>query len=237
MASQPPSESLAVEHPPLNAMWLERLPLELLQMILSELDCLSSLDSAVLTCRKLWKVGASSQVVKNVLFRKLDHDHVRSQAMAAWQIKQLPQPAPRKEFLSYLDSFLTSGNQSVSTLSLTIKNAKEIEQFNLKICDLTMSLVDDCMPGNYMRNRNSSAKTPATSAEMIRIQRAFYLAEIYYTLFPPSSGDQSNSLIADFWSRLAAWEIEILACIHNYLFRQVAQGTYICTPKQRGRLY
>lgn len=239
MASQSPFESRAVDNPSSNGMCLERLPLELLQSILSELDGISSLDSAVLTCRKLWKAGTSSQVVKNVLFGQLDNHHVRSQAIATWKIRQLPKPAPRQEFLKHLDSFLTSDNQCASTLSLTIKDANEIEQLNLTVCDLTASLIHDCIEGDYLRDSDPNAETPASSAEEIRIQRAFYLAETYYTLFQSPSDDRSNSLmqVEDFWSRLAAWEIEILACIHNFLFRQVAQGIYISPLKQRGTLH
>ena len=167
---------------------LERLPLELLQIILSNLESLSSLKSAVLTCHTLWRAGNSGQAVKNILFTKLDAEGVRYQAIATWQIRQLPVSAPRLEYFQHLDHLLKSNHRNAPPLSLTIRDAESIIIFN----DVVEHLAEDfifealkhirCSFGNQDDSSDDSnganidlhpSEWRPTSGELSRVNRGF----------------------------------------------------------------
>lgn len=185
-------------------------------MILSELDSIVSLKSAVLTCNKIWRAGTANQVAKIVLFRQLDENSVRAQALATWHIRRLPQPAPESQTFHYLMCFLASEIECPSLPSLTLTDAGEIERLSLAICDLSTDFIQDCL-SELLRvfkhtDSDQDYTNSATSTEKTRIQRAFYLAEMYYTTsWPPLDRRTVTMRPANFWECLAAWEIEILA--------------------------
>ena len=216
---------------------LQSLPLELLQLILSELN-LEDLKVALLTCHTFWKIGSSSQTVKNILFKQLDAEDVRNQAIATWQIRESAPLASRQEHLGYLDTFLKSRRHTFQGLSFTIRDAKRIGDFQHAVRQLTRRFINECLANagvlfddeqpksdlsdnqDFDSDEIPPSKWQETTDEICRVMRAFYLTDAYYSTFT-RHGDNSSIHPQDFLCHLAAWEIEALVCTHSFLYRRI----------------
>ena len=100
-----------------------------------------------------------------------------------------------------------------------------VHSFATKFASAALSRVPSCS-GLQLEH------SPSTQQELERIERALYRFEIYCNLFPPSrsmeseiaSGDSAAMQYEAFFSRFAPWENEQLACIYDFLVREVSPG-------------
>ncbi|MCJ1249618.1 hypothetical protein MMC30_006844 [Trapelia coarctata] len=72
----------------------------------------------------------------------------------------------------------------------------------------------------------TASPNQASPMEMHRIQRAFYRFELYCNLFRSRKGFREERFSAQeqrdhFFAKFCPWEIEQLACIHDYLFERL----------------
>ncbi|KAI1213130.1 uncharacterized protein F4807DRAFT_312305 [Annulohypoxylon truncatum] len=205
---------------------LERLPPELIRAILSELDSLDTLHCAVLSCRVLWYCfsGNSSGISTRIVFNHLDPCDVRPEALAALQASSLPGPT-----ISLVREFcaLHLSNRHVdSGISVTIAEAAAIA----KLQSTVSRLADEFVKTNIRKlptpthGEQTSLSLEPSKSEKRRIMRALYAIEIFYNLFRKTtmSDEGVGQCMNEFLLNFAPWEIEQIACVHEFLFLHIS---------------
>ncbi|KAK9434900.1 hypothetical protein VB005_09689 [Metarhizium brunneum] len=201
---------------------IERLSVELLQMVLLELPDVSSLRAAALSCPLLYEVflDAETTITTQVLLKQID-DSVLPEAELAFLSSSLHH-GPEPEYQHGLVDFITQNLRQRPTppRSWSLQKALQLERLHLCVSELTQKFVHTTLTTYPM----TQGECTATRLERCRIERAFYRFEIYCNLFRmlpeidvelPTHIEKKRLFIACF----APWENEQLGCIHDFLVR------------------
>ena len=235
-------------------MTLERLPPELLTLILQEVDSPVSLlrfISASPQCLKIF--SQYSELILSTIIRKTVPAPTLPHLIAGVNVPTGKDTTNenRTFFLdSYLDSpsieFPTQKEQIISMCRLwTQVSHFERRYFCAAMAELGFSYYQysalntstpSLVPSKRERcdddsvQQSPEAHTPSPS-ERIRLQRAFLRFDIYCQLFPlrppweGCSNVSSNEQFTLILSRLKPWEVEEITCVNQYL--TVLAGTYV----------
>ncbi|KAH0592215.1 hypothetical protein MHUMG1_10071 [Metarhizium humberi] len=204
---------------------IERLSVELLQMVLLELPDVSSLRAAALSCPLLYEVflHAETTITTQVLLKQID-DSVLPEAELVFLSSSLHH-GPEPEYQHSLVDFITQNLRQRPTppSSWSLQKALQLERLHLCVSELTQKFVHTTLTTYPM----TQSECTATRLERCRIERAFYRFEIYCSLFRmlpeiyaelPTHIEQKRLFFACF----APWENEQLGCIHDFLVRAVS---------------
>lgn len=202
---------------------LEQLPTELIQHILTIAPDIQSLTAAVLGGPRIYHsfLDAQVRITKEVLTRQIPkelyHDALAAEASSrqgTWTRQQA------EDFLG--DYFARDRQPFHSTLQWSLSQAIPLARLHETIEYFTDSLVFTVFAQKPCAN-------PVSRTERLRIGRNFYRFQVYCNLFQnmrmiPINADHDQR--DSYFSQFAPWEIEQLACIHDYLLGTITPGLF-----------
>ncbi|KAI1311828.1 hypothetical protein F5Y03DRAFT_342503 [Xylaria venustula] len=211
---------------------IERLPLELLQMILSALPDVVLLQTAVLSCPLFYRsfLEAESAIVTQVLFNQLDMTLLPEAIATAESACLRPHDTDPKSREAIIE-FVTRNLHQRSTLpgSWSLTKALHIGRFHFHVQAFTDMFINTTFARIPRVQSDSVATRTATRAatrqERKRVECALYRFEIYCNLFRESRNAESPIYEEQrqlFFQNFAPWENEQLGCIHDFLFEVIA---------------
>ncbi|OTB13372.1 hypothetical protein K445DRAFT_14044 [Daldinia sp. EC12] len=224
---------------PLNS--LEHLPSELLNGILASLPDVKSLVSATSSCRAMYSTFKESEsiILSSVLSNSLG---VGILPIATMTYKCSPpfysdNLAPYVLFHTleqvetletYISNFVTRLEPPTpSSIKWTMRDAIAVENYHRQVVlKLTEKFIQACraIPSPCLDIGRSLQASPPSSSEKERIARSLYHFEIFRRLFGYLGKMQDRDLhkcAMTFFSKFAPWENAQLACIHDFLARQI----------------
>ncbi|KAF2745057.1 hypothetical protein M011DRAFT_147762 [Sporormia fimetaria CBS 119925] len=201
----------------MSSPFVERLSVELKQLILCNLQDAMSLRSAALSCRALYNafVGAETVITTRVLLNQVDID-VLPAACLAWKAA-CARPGTAEDIRSFIKSHLQK--RQPADESWTLSSTLPISRLHTCVKQLSLQFMDTCLAKSP-----ALATRPPTYAETTRVERALYRFEIFVNLFHVDMQDTAprEELWRTFFSCFSPWENEQLACLHDYFVRLVA---------------
>lgn len=204
-------------------MCITKLPVELVRQTLAAVADLQALRSAVVSCPFFYRafVGAENSIVEQVLRNHISEELLPELLVAHRSSSLLP---------SSVDS--SQGRRILHDLVQQILLGR-------RTSDVKISFLEALRLGDLYTNvdffaRKFAAETlgtgplshdpfPATHAELTRIRRALCCFELFRNYFSKLWTNRSR-MYEVFLDRIAPWEIEQLACIHDFLVRAVMPG-------------
>lgn len=211
---------------------MERLPSEVIHNILSQLDGVQSLRSAILSCHWLWAVFSqdNSRIITRVIYNQLDSSDVRPEALIAWKASTLPKPPTAASSQDICKNYLSARATDLH-IPLTTDDAATITKFQFTVEKLADTFAKDTLQKLFSKHGVGLQKIEATASEKSRIMRALYRFEIFCKLFRyPVIGsirpqrEQLGKCMLQFLSQFSPWENEQLRCIYKFLFLKVSPG-------------
>lgn len=140
---------------------------------------------------------------------------------------------------SYVSSFLNL-KEAVLPISstLTMQGALQLQDLHTQVVrPLARRFIQSCakLSAPQFPLEDSLSSNPASPLEEDRIMRSLYRFEVFNKLFglftwpdEEVSDYRFKSFIRSYFSETSPWEIAQLACIHDFLAREVMTGT--CRP-------
>jgi hypothetical protein len=195
---------------------IERLSIEVIQLIMLDIADVQSLKSAALSCPSLYLAfrDAETIITTHVLSNQVGYS-VLPEAVAALQSSRLHLPTEQR-VQDFVAKYLHQ--RCLSPKSWTLRDALPVGKLHLCLSNFAMRFADTCLTRKLLRSA-----TP-TESERNRIERALYRFEIFCNLFrkPGVVSDEHQRDL--FFSNFSPWENEQLACIHDFLVQQVSPG-------------
>ncbi|GAM86199.1 hypothetical protein ANO11243_042110 [Dothideomycetidae sp. 11243] len=210
---------------------LPAVPPEILALILLQLPDLKSLHAASTSC---WAFNnalhiSRRSITEQVLCTQIGSD-VLPEAIAADETSTSTF-IPSRQSIGQLMSHLKQRRATKQPSSLD--RVHRMAHFHRTVQDLTDSFVNVVLTtaGTYP----NSTHLELTPRERQRIERGFYLFQIYCNLFANARTPWSKHRI--FFLSFAPWEVEQLSCIHDFLARLVSAvfGDVVRQDELRGR--
>ncbi|KAI0883214.1 uncharacterized protein GGS22DRAFT_168152 [Annulohypoxylon maeteangense] len=201
-----------MEHSEDRLSRLERLPVEVRSLILSESDCIATLMTTIRASPGLWRAYSQARrsITIRVLLNQLDAHDVRDEALLMMEIVQLPLMDVKEFKNSYIDDFLKPGQRFNVNLEWSeIITINKLHHTITRFADTYSKTISDTTPN------------PSVS-EMGRIMRAMYHFEIHlacarvHPMFHLAQGPNDEVAIANMdgvLRKFAPWENEQLASI------------------------
>jgi hypothetical protein len=215
---------------------LEQLPPELIQVVLSELPDIASLESAVLTGPHLYYafMDAEAQITKKVFLQQIPAELLHDTLAA--EVSSREETWRREKADDFLSQYFARDQQPFrSSLQWKLSQVLSLARLYNIINFFTTDLVSPILTQNPLSGDKevTSSWQPLSQSERNRIQCNFYRFQIYCNLFRDkkngpfhSDDDQRDNYFAHF----APWENEQLACINDYLLRIITPGLRL-SPK------
>ena len=198
---------------------IEWLSIELRQLIMSAITDVQSLKSAALSCPSLYYAFSNAETIitTHVLFNQVGCD-VPLEAVAALESSRL-RPPTKQGIQDFVAKYLRQ--RCPLPRSWTLRDALPVGKLHLSLRDFATKFANACLTKEPLRSATLTTPTPG---ERDRINRALYRFEIFCNLFRKPDvvnfEDQRNL----FFSNFSPWENEQLACIHDFLVRQISPG-------------
>jgi len=207
---------------------LECLPVELKLVLFCALPDIPSLKSLVCTASSFYHTFIDSQslIVATVLSHEV-HPDVMPEAVAVWEASII-KPWSKEQVQDFLKQYRDS-NPSPTHPSWTLSDALRFSNLHSHIRFFAADFCSSILSVHPISEVHDPAYVPPSLSELCRIQRIFYRFELYCTLYRRQSfaqksedrfsPEEQQSL---FFTKFVPWENEQLACIHDYLFRQLS---------------
>lgn len=217
------------------------MPVHLLTAILSNLDSMQSLGSAILSHSSLY--AAFKEQSTNIIYRIVQNQipsDIIPYATAVYKASQVdnrnPDDVGRILRRFFFNNVYPSGLVEHLPTDLDPAVAHALSKTHSVIDHFARGFVDDTLPltrnqlGLYRPNYNQASMT-----EIFRIHRALYRFQLYCNLRLRDQSDLCraskheialNSQTAFFFQVFSPWVNEQLACIHDYLERELSIGTF-----------
>ncbi|RSL59521.1 hypothetical protein CEP54_007236 [Fusarium duplospermum] len=157
--------------------FLERLPVEIFKLILSELDDFQSLSSAIFSCRAVHSAFTcnKSSIARRVLVNQVDIQ-VLPEAISAFEASRLhPRCAPQ-EFLDFVARHFSNRSTRDLTISGTVTELATFARLDIFVRKLALMFADDCLA---KAPAETGCDVPPTLTEKARICRALYRFETF----------------------------------------------------------
>ncbi|KAI8629243.1 hypothetical protein F5Y19DRAFT_434524 [Xylariaceae sp. FL1651] len=209
---------------------LERLPLELIRAILCQLNGLTTLRCAILSCHSVLNsfTGSSSVIATRVLLNELDSCDVRPEAMAALLASRLARPT-RSSVHEFYKAHLQKRNVEVG-IRLTLKEVADLSRLHSAVLRLVKDFTEARLQELVAAMKDGHTSQPQFQSlelsilERHRIMRTLYILEIFFNVFRQTSMPkiELGQCMNDFLFAFAHWEIEQIACVQDFLFFQVS---------------
>ncbi|KAI0966938.1 hypothetical protein F4678DRAFT_447760 [Xylaria arbuscula] len=209
---------------------LERLPPELIRAILSQLNGLTALRCAILSCRLILNsfTGSSSVIATRVFLNELDSCDVRPEAIAALLASRLAEPT-RSSAHEFYKAHLQKRNVEVG-IRLTLNEVADLSRLHSAASRLVKDFTEGRLQELVTTMKDGYTSQPQfqplelSTLERHRIMRTLYILEIFFNVFRQTSMPDAvlGQCMNDFLLNFAPWEIEQIACVQEFLFFQVS---------------
>ncbi|KAI1077085.1 hypothetical protein F5B20DRAFT_553159 [Whalleya microplaca] len=215
---------------------LTSLPCEVIAIILGDLDNLQDLMPVLLSCRHVHSsfLESKSRILRTIVQRQVTPDLLPySMAVAeAYEVSRQPGPvtdawetAALASAKRVLDPLFNEPSQLASQLrSLPADRVIKMGLMHNMVTRWANDFAADAWsllgtnPGVSASALGSLSLSPT---EHFMFRRAFYLMELFITLFPGIDEKHGHH----FFSELAPWEIEQLVCVHDFLEKKFRQAS------------
>jgi hypothetical protein len=216
---------------------LLRMPLHLLSIVLSHLDNMQSLASAIFSHSSLYSafIEDRGRIVRDIMAGQIPDDMIRyALCTHAATLDDLDRGDERQmdKFLS--DNFLTDLQAPKEPFALPgpvdLHLASALSRTHSMIQYFTSDLLRDTLP---LVHRHLGLRRPgytvASADEELRVHRAMYRFQLYCNLFRQSFNEPQKSYFASilharFFHSFSPWVNEQLACINDYFERVLCRG-------------
>jgi hypothetical protein len=218
------SDTMELDAPPEPPIL--RLPVEIFVAILSMLDDLPSLLSAILAARAFNNAFLERKmtILSRVLVKRVGVDIIFD-ALAAIKAEAA---AKTRVF-----PFTSEGIQAFCAEHFRI--GRPVPPFNdlgkaTAVARLSATVkAFTARFAQWVAAASPEGMSTLTATERARVERAFYLFETFCSLFRSRHRRSAESVGRFyFFSTFCPWELEQLGCIHDFLFHQVQPGK--CIP-------
>lgn len=212
-----------------SSISLTTLPLELRQKILCYLD-ISSLQAVSNTCSSLYCAlsGSKQLLAKAALLNEFD-EALLPETYLLLQSMQM-KPWSEAAVKSLLDGHENATIETYAHLSWSLTDIYALGILNQHIKNFAADFASSALSAMNPNSENESTRQQLSATENRRIERAFIRFELYCRLFGKDMeyGKEIKSVeqVDIFLVKLPAWEIEQLACVHDYLFRRISVGKF-----------
>ena len=211
----------------LRATQLQDLPWELIQHILSLLPDAKSLHSASVSCRlfqslfKNHEHSICSAVADNAIGSDCLHDVFATYSSSTIAPKYW---TPSRAW-QFFDQYLSPQGRPFAPTCLNLAMLENMDRLHACV----VYFIDDFSRSAILQKNqedNEGTSHVLTISERQRFVHAFYRFEIYCNIF----GDHirapvpTDMLGDQFFDRFAPWEMEQLACVHDYLMFEITAG-------------
>ena len=170
------------KEPSLCLSAIERLPVELLSLVLTHLPNLRSLQKATLSCPAFYRAfsGAMTVTITNLVLNKIEHD-VLPEAVAALESSLLSlQPASARESLAeFANKHLRQRTEPKPSWNLN--HAIHMEHLNTLVSVFAQKFTATAL--HKLANMSGIEVGPPTSSELCHIKRTLYRFETYWNIF------------------------------------------------------
>lgn len=212
-----------------SSISLTTLPVELRQKILSYLD-ISSLQAVSNTCSSLYCAlsGSKQLLAKAVLLNEFD-EALLPDACLLLQSMQI-KPWSVAAVKSFLDGHENATIETYAHLSWSLTDIYALGVLHQHVKSFAADFASSALSAMNPNSENKSTRQHLLAAENRRIERAFFRFELYCKLFGKDmeygKRIKSEEQVDLFLVKFSAWEIEQLACVHDYLFRRISVGKF-----------
>lgn len=203
-----------------SSSYLESLSIELKQKILSGIANIISLRAAALSCPALYSafLSAETHIVTHVLFNEVDFGVLPEAIIAQEALRQ--EPCTEKLVQEFIARHLHERHLPPKRWSLC--DAIRIAKLHACVSELALQFIAVVTTKSSIIESRS-----VTRAEICRIERALYQFELFCNLFrgfEDSDYSLLKRLFDTFFDKFSPWEIEQLACVHDYLVQIIYPG-------------
>ncbi|KAI1490890.1 hypothetical protein F5X96DRAFT_512761 [Biscogniauxia mediterranea] len=203
-----------------------KLPLELVASILCELDDIRFLPAAILTCRHFYSSFREHPNIKNEVLQHQVGSQLLPYAVATLEAHHMPYPI--QSLLSTLNHEREPAAMAASLRMMPLPSLLEIGQMHDIVQNLATDFSTDAWNLLAEGDQTCRGELVLSPAETLRLQRAFYIAELCLTVFKSEdilTGNPQEMLLMCYLSMHAPWENEQLGCIRDYLEKRICQAS------------
>ncbi|KAI1821967.1 hypothetical protein F4861DRAFT_516555 [Xylaria intraflava] len=214
---------------------MDRLPLELLQRLLTHLD-IKTLRNAALSCRIFFNAFKSAEAIitGQALLRQINYEVLPEAILVdkSWGLNANYQYEIDPDF-TYLNEIAISKalafteslkHREPAPTRWKLVDALRLAEFHGKVSYLASQAAHQALEKQpRLLPAGESPVGVPTCEEMCRFERALYRFQLYCNVVHPaflSEGFLPRNLYFEYF---APWEIEQLACIHEHLVRVVSK--------------
>lgn len=203
------------------------LPAEIQFMIFRALPDLSTLRAFILTNSILYKsfINHASSISLDVLSNEIPYT-ILPEAIVAWSSSRI-KPWSKPRVREFLEDYHANREAQICQ-SWTHSNAFEISKLYQRCRFFASEMIASNLSMNSVFG-SSSSDCPPSSREARRFERTFFRFELYCNLFRKQSPTQERTERFDgieqeeiYFQHYAYWENDQLACVHDYLYRQLS---------------
>lgn len=211
------------------------LPTEILRLILSFSPDVETLLSAILSCRTLYSafIPSPSRLIAAVFQKHIDYDSDEfPELIQRLKAKVMFQSKPSRQDTPEMISQLFQQEVNIQEYPWTLPEALEAVQLDKVVKTLAITVSDAYLtswalltPENQQLHQQH--QQPASSSELVRIQRSIYRFEVYRLCIPPteSKGVYDTTAVRNaFFNHYQPWELEQLSSVYESLWRLIAPG-------------
>ena len=212
------------------------MPLHLLRIVLSDLDCMDSLAAAILSHSSFYVAFSedSTNIISRILGNQIPVD-LLPYSIAVYEATRIDH-CNSDHIMKLLLRFFSE----ISPPSQDVLRLEHLEPAAAKVISKTHSIVEhfshDFVKKTLPLTRNKLGLyrpdySQASAGEVFRIRRALYRFQLYCNLQAGGKQRDTSSLYQQyfFFGLFSPWVNEQLACIHDYLEQVLSSGTLL-TP-------
>lgn len=214
---------------------LEQLPQELLLLIFGAVSDANDLCSLALTGRKLYDAILEDErrVCKQVLQNQIHHDILKDLVFAWKAGEQLSRLQPRARWTPEMHRDILEQYVNVDTNMLfedwSISKALGLTRLYGAVTYLRDAIAQralDIAQRRYGPAMVNAEESRVTFTESCRIERALCRFELFRCLFVRQELSPRNDYEREvFWNLFAPWEREQVACVWDYFYCSLFDGT------------
>ena len=208
---------------------ITQLPCELVAAILSNLGSLHELINALVVCRHFYTSFKEHPSVAGDIVLSFFEPELLPLAVAAERVSTLPTPRTAVAVRDFVDGLARSDRRLVSQMrSMPLRSLYSIIDTEDSITDLAFDMAERAWNDFDLYISRPVSLSPAEASRFIR---AFYRTEIFFRAFCTHSTAPDPEVIrqSQLWliMSFAQFEIEQIACVHDYLERVLVISEYL----------
>ena len=209
-------------------MNIEQLPKELKTATFMQLLSIRSTYALAATSRSFNAIfeDQKPQILRQALLNEIPR-HLLDDVLTLYEAKSANRTQWTRERIDeFFDGYNDRTTRFISGRS-QLSQLTELIRFHGIVVQLSQEMADQALISATQRMSLGTMNSQPTIAEKCRFQDAFYRLEMFFTFF----GDKKQRQLSQvsqyreaFWNRFAAWEIEQIASVYEFLYGRMSNG-------------